>query len=566
MYGGKTICLIMLTSLTVFVIAGCTEFEESASSTSEQIAGPEGWTEETHSSDVDPNYEIVFPKDKVNQIKITITPDDWEVMQANMTELFGGPGTSQQGGFPWPGGVRPEIGDLPPRTDNITWEQWPDPGGILPDAGVHPEMGEFFPGTDNFTQGGLPGPRDLPPDMEGVFPGGVPPEGGIGPDAGGRGIPGWFDMTPENPVWIPATIEFNGFTWTNVGIRYKGNSSLTSGWRNGSLKLPLKLDFDEFEDEYTEIDNQRFYGFKQLSLSNAFNDRTYMRDVISADILAEAGLVAADTAYYEVILDYGEGPVNLGLYVMVEVVDDTVIDRFFGDDSGNIYEADGRAASLAQGTFSQIESSFLKENNRGDADWSDIEELYNVLHSESRTSEPEVWRESLESVFDVNTFLKWLTIAAVIQHWDTYGSMTHNFYLYHDPDTGQLTWISWDHNMVLGAGIGGDRRGGMGAPGRGMGGSASLGREEIGQNWPLIRYLLDDPVYYDRYVDYIEEAINGAFNPDKIAEKCQELAELIAPYAAQESSTSDFNSAVQELINRVYERFEAATTFLADGS
>jgi spore coat protein H len=557
---GKTICLIMLAALLIPLMTGCTGFEESTSSAGEQITRPEGWTEETHGSDIDPNYEIVFPKDKINQIKITIAPDDWEVMQANMTELFGGPGTPQPGGVPWPGGIPPEIGDFPPRTDNFTRDQWPGPGGI------RPEMGGVFPGADNLTRDGWPGPRDLPPDMEGVFPGGVPPEGGIAPDAGGQGIPGWFDMTPENPVWIPATIEFNGFTWTNVGIRYKGNSSLTSGWRNGSLKLPLKIDFDEFEDEYPQIDNQRFYGFKQLSLSNAFNDRTYMRDVISADILAEADLVAADTAYYEVIMDYGEGPVNLGLYVMVEVVDDTVIDRFFGDDSGNIYEADGRAASLAQGTFSQIDNSFLKENNRGDADWSDIEELYNVLHSESRTSEPEVWRESLESVFDVDTFLEWLAIAAIIQHWDTYGSMTHNFYLYHDPDTGRLTWISWDHNMVLGSGGGGDRPSGMGAPGRGMNRNVSLGREEIGQNWPLIRYLLDDPVYYDRYVDYIEETINGALNPDKIAEKCQELAALIAPYAAQESGTGDFNSAVPELINRVYERFEAAKTFLADGS
>lgn len=37
----------------------------------------------------------------------------------------------------------------------------------------------------------------------------------------------------------------------------------------GDSKLPLKLDFDEFEDDYPEIENQRFYGFKQLSLANA---------------------------------------------------------------------------------------------------------------------------------------------------------------------------------------------------------------------------------------------------------------------------------------------------------
>jgi spore coat protein H len=326
--------------------------------------------------------------------------------------------------------------------------------------------------------------------------------------------------------------------------------------------MPFKLDFDELEDEYPEINNQRFYGFKQLSLSNAFTDRTYMHDVLAADILAEAGLVAAETAYYEVILDYGEGPVNLGLYIVLEVIDDTVIDRFFGDDSGNIYEGDGRGTSLAKGTYNQIQDSFVKENNEDEADWSDIEELYNVLHSEVRISDPEEWRANLESIFDVDVFLEWLAIGAIIQHWDAYGSMPHNFYLYHNPDNGLLTWISWDHNQVL------EGSGGIGAPGgraiAGIrpGGSLSLSRDEVTEQWPLIRYLLDDPVYHQRYVGYIEETINGAFNPDKIAEKCRELEEMIEPYVI-DSSKAGFESAVQEMIECVYERYEAAAAFLA---
>jgi spore coat protein H len=512
----KTIPLVTLVSLIAVATAGCGRVSESASA-SQQSGRPEGWTDETHSSSADPDYDVVFPQDRVNEIEITIAPDDWEAMQANMIELFGAQRMGQAGGV---GGEIPDRGEQP---------QWDGdaPGDFLPRGGMMPDAGDFPQGGDM-----LPGP-------------------------GVQRLPGG-DMTPENPIWVPATIEFNGLTWTKVGIRYKGNSSLTSGWRNGTLKLPLKLDFDEFEDEYPEIDNQRFYGFKQLSFSNAFNDGTYMRDAITADILTEAGLPAAEAAYYEVILDYGEGPISLGLYVVIEVIDDTVIDRFFGSDSGNIYEGEGPGTSLAQGTFDQIEDCFLKENNRQEADWSDIEELYAVLHSEERTSDPEAWRESLEAVFDVDVFLEWLAISAIIQNWDAYGSMPHNFYLYHDPDTGLLTWISWDHNEVLKAGGGRGGRGGMGA-------NASLSRDEVGQNWPLIRYLLDDPVYYERYLAYIEETLNGSFNPDEVAEKCRELAELIAPYAAQDSGETAFESTVQQLINRVYERFEVATNFLATG-
>ena len=80
-------------------------------------------------------------------------------------------------------------------------------------------------------------------------------------------------------------------------MRYKGNSTLMGAWRSGSAKLPLKLDFDQFEDTYPEIEDQRFYGFKQLSLGNNLNDATYLRDALSYDIMEAAGLVTPETRF-----------------------------------------------------------------------------------------------------------------------------------------------------------------------------------------------------------------------------------------------------------------------------
>jgi spore coat protein CotH len=316
-------------------------------------------------------------------------------------------------------------------------------------------------------------------------------------------------------------------------------------------KIPFRFNSDKFEDKYPEIKNQRFYGFKKLTMANSMFDSSYMRDIIAADLLAEAGLPVARTAYYEIIMEYGEGPVNLGLYVVIESIEDTVIERYFGDKSGNIYKPEGVGARLAEGTFGWIQHGFVKKNNEIEADWSDIEALYNLLHSEGRTSDPKAWRESLESIFDVDGFLEWLAISTIIQHWDSYGVMPNNFYLYNDPDTGLLTWISWDHDVILGIG---DE----------MTSNASLGKNEIGPDWPLIRYLLDDPTYYSRYLDYINETINGPFDPDKLEVKCRALAELINPYVVGESSEAAFNWAVKRLIDRIHSRYEAAIDFLAD--
>ena len=99
------------------------------------------------------------------------------------------------------------------------------------------------------------------------------------------------------------------------------------------------------------------------------------------------------------------------------------------------------------GSFS--EAAFVKKTNEDEADWSDIRSLFAALHDGTRTTDGATWRTNLEAVFDVDTFLKYLATNTVIQNWDTYGRMTQNYYLYNDPDTGQLTWIPWDNNEAL---------------------------------------------------------------------------------------------------------------------
>jgi spore coat protein H len=377
-------------------------------------------------------------------------------------------------------------------------------------------------------------------------PGGRP---GGRPGEAGQGGGGAF--TTENPIWAAATIQFEGDIWTDVGVRFKGNSSLKDTWSSGSLELPFKLDFDEFEDENPAIQDQRFYGFKQLSLSNNYKDPTFMRDAVTSDILADAGIASAETAFYELYVDYGEGPVNFGLYTMIEVIDDTVIDRFFGNDDGNIYEADGTAVSLAQGTLDGITTSFEKENNQDQADWSDLEALYNVLHVDTRQTDPKAWKAELEAIFDVDTFLHWLAINTVIENWDTYGAMTHNFYLYNNPETGLLTWIPWDHNEALSE----SRRSNM-----------TLGMDAMDAEWPLISYLLADSEYYDTYTNYVGETITTVFEADVMAAKYREIADLIEPYATAKVGADAFTRTVQELVDHTYARVAEAERFLAQSA
>jgi spore coat protein H len=490
---------------------------------------PADWTEETHSKSAEPNFDVVFPSDRVNRLDIVIEPENWQTMLDDMTANYGefGTGSRRTGA---PGERRPTNGG----------------NGVPPAGEVNPQ------GQQPLEDGAVPG-------------GQRPPVGGVNPPVGGMDrAGGGLDFSATNPVWVPADIVFEGLTWTNVGIRFKGNSSLRSSWSSGDLKLPFKLDFDEFEDDYPEIDDQRFYGFKQLTLSSNWSDPSMLREKVTADIFRDMGVPSAHTAFYEVYIDYGQGPVYLGLYTMVEVIDDTVIETQFADDSGNVYKPDGAGATFAAGSFN--EASFDKETNQEEADYNDVLALYDALYANTRLTDPAAWRSNLETVFDVDVFLRWLAVNMTVQNWDTYGQMAHNYYLYTDPTTGLITWIPWDNNHALqeGRGPGG---GGRASAESGL----SLDLQSVGDNWPLIRYLMDDPVYHDRYVSYVEEAVQTVFEPARMTAIYRSLSDLIAPYVANEPSNAtvrvalsdQFAQAVDALVQHVNDRYAAATEYVA---
>ena len=358
----------------------------------------------------------------------------------------------------------------------------------------------------------------------------------------------------EDPITVPADVFYNGQQWYQVGIRFKGNSSLQSSWQNGILKLSFKMDFDEFEDDFPQIENQRFYGFKKFSLKNNFDDRSHLREKVSSDVFAKAGLAVSHTAFYTLYVDHGNGPEYFGLYTLVEEVDGEVLDTQFTSDDGNLYKPEDGGANFVEGTFT--EENFEKKTNEDDADWTDIQALFAALHDKAASTDPATWRANLESVFDVDGFLKYLAVNGIIQNWDTYGKMTHNFYLYNDPETAKLTWIPWDNNESLQNGK--------------QGGALALDFANIqAGNWPLIEKLYADEIYKAQYNDYLLEVIEGAFQTTVTQALYDTYSTLIEPYATTEvagysflSGPDDFINAIDDLKAHAVSRAEAVATYL----
>ncbi len=452
----------LLIVMAVIICSGCSvnnKISENMDNVEETILPTENaisesaaiWSTNTHSNDVEPNYDIVFTQTEVLEFNIIIDGDDWQTMQD----------------------------DLKNNSSSRDYE----------------------------------------------------------------------------PVWVTAKIVFNDNTWEYVGIRYKGNSSLKSAAGAGVGKLSFKLDFDEFEDLYPQIEDQRFYGFKQLNLNNNYSDTSFLHEKIGADLFREFGVASSQTAFCAVNVDYGEGLQYFGLYTLVEEMDDTGIETQFGDDSGNLYKPEGKGASFAAGSYN--DSDMEKKNNEDESDYTDVAALYEIINSDMRTLDIDSWKSELEKVFNVDVFLKWLAANTVIQNWDTYGVSTHNFYLYNNPETNQLNWVPWDNNEAF-------------TNGKKDRDALGLELSEVNESWPLIRYIIDEPSYKSDYDSYVLQFVTEVFSEEKIIKTYDEYYEMIKEYVYDErigytflKSDNGFDSAIEALKIHVKQRNEAVLQYLS---
>jgi spore coat protein H len=358
-----------------------------------------------------------------------------------------------------------------------------------------------------------------------------------------------LDALPA-PIWVPATVRYGGRMWTGVGMRWKGHASLKGAWNSGIRKLSFLLTFDYFEDSRPEILDQRFFGFKKLVFSNAYNDPSLIREKVAAEVFRAAGVPVARSAFAPIYLDWGKGSVYLGLYAMIEDPSDAMLDVQFGDgdtEDGNLYKPWGDAARwLGEddvdggpgGWQKDVESHFEKGTDALPADWSDIEAVVEKLHRERNV--PAQWRADLEEDFDVRSFIKTLAANQVIMNWDSYGCMHHNYYLYSNPaDHGRFVWFPWDLNEAMLY----REKDGCPEPGSVMLDEIVNGDEndaEYDTNWPLIRFVLRDSVYLAAYKDELRAVLGGPFAQKTVVAMMRKYHDLVAPYVVGPDAVERF--------------------------
>lgn len=141
----------------------------------------------------------------------------------------------------------------------------------------------------------------------------------------------WQEML-DNAIseeYYSCDVMINGKTFYSVGIRPKGNTSLSSIASDPDTdRYSFKLEFDHY------IKGQSCYGLDKLILNNNYADATNMKEAIVYDMYQYLGVDAS-------LYNYARISVNgdyWGVYLALEGVEDSFMLRNYGTQEGNLYK------------------------------------------------------------------------------------------------------------------------------------------------------------------------------------------------------------------------------------
>jgi len=168
----------------------------------------------------------------------------------------------------------------------------------------------------------------------------------------------WDEFTAncKSEEYYNCTVVIDNEAYKNVAIRGKGNTSLSQVTND---RYSYKIEFDHYDSTNT------YYGLDKLCLNNMIQDNTYMKDYLTYQMMNEMG-VASPLCSYAYITVNGE---DWGLYLAVEGVEESFLQRNYGKDYGELYKPDSMSMGGGRGNGEKFDmDDFLGDSESESAD------------------------------------------------------------------------------------------------------------------------------------------------------------------------------------------------------
>lgn len=242
--------------------------------------------------------------------------------------------------------------------------------------------------------------------------------------------------------WVRAEFHADGKMFRNVGVRFKGNFTYVASAQ--MLRRPLKIDLDHFDEAH------RWHGQRKLNLANGVTDANRAREALALAVYRAAGVPAPRTAYAELTLTV-PGKYDkefVGLYTVIEQIDKAFLKAHFKNGSGLLLKPENLRGGLEYlgEDWRRYEDKYRPKNEATRAQQQRLIGFTRLIHQASDAE----FREQVASYLDVDAFVRFIAVDALIAHLDSYLGFGHNFYLYLHPATNRFVFMPWDLDLSMG--------------------------------------------------------------------------------------------------------------------
>ncbi|MBL7814912.1 MAG: CotH kinase family protein [Saprospiraceae bacterium] len=356
----------------------------------------------------------------------------------------------------------------------------------------------------------------------------------------------WMRQLDSNRVngdeMVIAKVQIDGTIYENVGVSYAKNYTHQIGGKRNPWLLKLNL-----------IDKKQTHqGYKTITVSQALRDPSLVREVLGYEIARR--YMPAPRANYVNLTVNSE---NKGVYVNIEAVDETFIQKNFGGTEGGISTAFRCVPDTRTSIQSNCEStsygSLRYEKNAkcylrnfdmlSKEGWDDLIELTRVLNNEP---------QNVGKMLNVDRTLWFLAFNNVIANLNSYeGQYSGNYYLVRDA-SGLFNFIPTELNLAFGS-----YKNTNGQSDLDFEGMVTLDPVLHVNNAakPLISQLLKNPDNRKIYFSHIRQILNDWFENNAYQTRAATLQTLITAYYINSPEKpyelADFQRSLTETIGKL---------------
>ena len=335
-----------------------------------------------------------------------------------------------------------------------------------------------------------------------------------------------FLLANENKYseeYVKANVTFNNSelvneTVTNVGVRLRGNTA------RDHPKRSFKIDFKQYGGE-------RYESYKKINLKPNVNDPSVVRELLTMHIYRLMDVPAPRVAPAVLYLNN----TYMGVYLMLEQIDDEFVDKRFGKEVGWLYKC-GFGATLEDDGQVRNENLYESKMNEETDTRDELEHFVRTLNN----SPGATFKSDISEIFAVDRYLRQLAVEAVTGHWDGYSYLNNNYYMYYDEDAGKFEFIAYDT----------DNTWGIDWVDRDWAQRDLTHFHRNGHPRPLTSRILGVQDWENRYYGYINTLFNNYFTEEYLHPFFDQLENILDEYVRNDERFDDsFGFSYQDFKN-----------------